>query len=319
MKLARYIGKGQVEIVDEPRPVCPPGGVLVQTEACGLCTGELMDWYMERKLPHVLGHEVAGRVAESDHPDFPVGVRVAVHHHAPCFACAACARQAYVHCPTWKRTRLVPGGMADFFAASPENLRDAYVCDDLEAEQAALMEPIACVHRSLGQLGTHPGERIAIIGLGFMGLAHALLTPGAVGIELSEVRREHAATAGVLTLHPDQAESESFDGIVVCPGGLPALSLALKLIAPRGRIVLFAPVDPGARPDVDWQDLYFREVSLRPSYSADPENCRAALATFRDGKLHWRQLVTDRISLAELPQAYGQMKRGEILKAMAIW
>src|SRR6185436_14261862 len=60
MKLARYIGGGEIAIVDEPIPACPPGGLLVKTEASGLCSGELMDWYMEKKVPHVLGHECAG-------------------------------------------------------------------------------------------------------------------------------------------------------------------------------------------------------------------------------------------------------------------
>ena len=51
--LAQYIGQGQVEIVPQPMPSCPPGGVLVRTEACGLCSGELMSWYMDQKMPHV--------------------------------------------------------------------------------------------------------------------------------------------------------------------------------------------------------------------------------------------------------------------------
>jgi hypothetical protein len=57
MKLARYVGGGRIEIRDEPEPTLPPGGLIVKTEASGLCSGELMDWYMERKVPHVLGHE----------------------------------------------------------------------------------------------------------------------------------------------------------------------------------------------------------------------------------------------------------------------
>src|SRR5438132_13023667 len=116
MKLARYTGGGEIAIVDEPMPICPPGGLLIKTEACGLCSGELMDWYMDRKVPHVLGHEVAGIVIESQDDRFPVECRVFPHHHAPCLACSFCARGLYVHCEQWKRTKLLPGGMAEFFA-----------------------------------------------------------------------------------------------------------------------------------------------------------------------------------------------------------
>src|SRR3954464_12385435 len=109
MKLARYIGNGEVAIVEEAPPTLPDGGLLVRTEACGLCSGELMSWYMDRKIPHVLGHEVAGIVGESADDRFPVCSRVFPHHHAPCLQCDHCARGQYVHCEQWKRTKLDPG------------------------------------------------------------------------------------------------------------------------------------------------------------------------------------------------------------------
>ncbi|MEY4881438.1 MAG: hypothetical protein RLZ87_867, partial [Armatimonadota bacterium] len=82
MKLARYIGSGEIEIQDAEIPDCPTGGLLIQTEASGLCSGELMQWYMDKKIPHVLGHEVSGVVIESQDSRFPVGCRVFPHHHA---------------------------------------------------------------------------------------------------------------------------------------------------------------------------------------------------------------------------------------------
>src|ERR1700728_3441536 len=110
MRLARYVVGGSVEIVEGERPLCPDGGLLVRTEACGLCSGELMAWYLDRKVPHVLGHEVTGRVVESQDERFPKGARVFPHHHAPCMDCEYCNRQAYVHCKQWKTTKLDPGG-----------------------------------------------------------------------------------------------------------------------------------------------------------------------------------------------------------------
>ncbi|MER3496716.1 MAG: hypothetical protein C4320_08080, partial [Armatimonadota bacterium] len=118
MKLARYL-HGSVVIEDAPEPALPPGGLLVQTEACGLCSGELVPWYMDRKEGgHVLGHEVAGRVIASEDARFPMGTRVAPHHHAACGHCAFCASGRAVHCPQWRSTRLNPGGMAERFAVA---------------------------------------------------------------------------------------------------------------------------------------------------------------------------------------------------------
>ena len=210
MKLARYMGGGQIAILEEDPPECPPGGLLVRTEASGLCSGELMDWYMDRKIPHVLGHEVAGIVVESQDSRFPVGCRVAPHHHAPCMSCELCQRGAYVHCEQWKRTKLVPGGMAEFFAVGAENLTDTHVVSPwplrpgdaspdgysgetpephiadstgLRPIDAALMEPLGCVVKSLRKacpvppIDGLPRNRVAIIGTGTMGLLHLLLLP----------------------------------------------------------------------------------------------------------------------------------------------
>src|ERR1041385_4667312 len=139
MKLARYIGDGEIAIVEEPAPCITEGGLLIKTEASGLCSGELMDWYMEQKVPHVLGHEVCGVVVESESGRFPVGRRIFPHHHAPCMSCDRCRSGLHVHCEQWKRTKLIPGGMAEVFAVGPENLTDTLDVGALRPEDAALI------------------------------------------------------------------------------------------------------------------------------------------------------------------------------------
>lgn len=152
MKVGLYPGGGQVVVAKREKPACPPGGLLVRTEACGLCSGELMTWYMDGKAPHVLGHECCGIIEESDSANFPVGHRVFVHHHAPCMVCETCLAGAFVHCAQWKQTRLDPGGMAEYYACAAENLNDAFLCDDLAPEDAALIEPLACVIKSIQRM-----------------------------------------------------------------------------------------------------------------------------------------------------------------------
>ena len=319
MKLARYMGGGRVEIVEEPAPECPPGGVLVQTEACGLCTGELMDWYMDKKVPHVLGHEVCGAVLQGDGGKFTTGQRIFVHHHAPCMDCEFCKRKAYVHCPTWKRTKLEPGGMAEVFAAPAENLTDALDCSALRAEDAALIEPLACVAKSLNQVQYDVDHDVpVVIGMGFLGLAHGLLMGGVTGYELDEGRREYAESLGIKTRHPDEAEAGSATCVVVCPGNEKALELATKLVAPGGRICMFAPMHPG-EVTVDLGALYFRDVTLTSSYSCGPDDTQQAYLWLAKGLVSADQLVSEFVTLDELPGAYGRMKRQETLKAMVMF
>lgn len=313
-RLARYVGNGQVEIVEERLPDLPKGGLLVRTEACGLCSGELMAWYMDRKLPHVLGHEVAGIVERSDDLRFPVGVRVFPHHHAPCEQCAVCESGRGVHCPTWKSTKLVPGGMADRFVVAPENLTDTHVVDDLRAVDAALTEPLACVCKSVrGSQG-----KAAVIGLGVMGLMHMLLLDSASGFDLNPARRDWAVELGLQAASPDDAEEASFDAVFVCPGSQAAFDFGLRLAAPGATITMFAPLAPGEDLRIP-QAAYFNDLTIRNAYSAAPQDTREALAALRVGKVKAEQVCSEFIPLEGLPEAYGRMKRGEILKPMVVW
>ncbi|HWA83012.1 MAG TPA: alcohol dehydrogenase catalytic domain-containing protein [Fimbriimonadaceae bacterium] len=383
MKLARYIGGGEIAIVDEPAPICPSGGLLVRTLASGLCSGELMDWYMEKKVPHVLGHEVCGVILESEDARFPVGNRVFAHHHSPCLACDFCKKGLYVHCAQWKRTKLDPGGMAEMFAVSPENLNDSFLVDDLRPIDAALVEPLGCVVKSIERSGIpliprhapwrevqpggesrtppgvaghrvsgvaghdvsvagergipelplpsggeagesefhedEPGEGVsaAVIGLGSLGLMHLLLLPGAAGYDLNPERIRHARSLGLDARPLDGREKA--DTIFVCPGSKPALDLAIDLANPGGTIVLFAPLPPTGEIPVDLNRLYFNDIRLVTTYSCGPEDTGIAASILRSGQVKAEMVVSDFIGISELPEAYQQMKRGEILKPMVVF
>ena len=313
------MGGGNVAIVEEPMPELPKGGLLVRTEACGLCSGELMAWYMDQKVPHVLGHEVSGEVIASEDPRFPVGCRVFPHHHAPCLQCDLCRAGRYVHCPQWRRTKLVPGGMAEFFAVPAENLNDCLRTDDLRPVDAALIEPLACVWKSFDLAAT--GPRTAVIGLGVMGLMHALLVRAErpegelVAYELNESRRAHAAGLGIHAVSPEGAAEHPFDTIFVCPGTQRAFDFALSIAAPGATIVMFAPLAPNENLQVP-NRAYFQDITIRNAYSCGPTDTARAAESIRKGHLRAEQVVSDFVSLDQLPPAYLKMRGGEILKAM---
>lgn len=322
MRVARYIGGGEVSIVEEPTPACPPGGLLIKSEACGLCSGELMGWYMDRKIPHVLGHEVSGKVIESRDNRFPVGSRVFPHHHAPCLKCPECLAGHHVHCEQWKRTKLIPGGMAEFFAVPAENLNDTILTDDLKPIDAALIEPLACVVKSIRRSGL-PSPLLppsphssAVIGLGVMGLMHMLLLPGAIGYDVSDSRVEWALNQGLDARTPDIHEDA--DTIFVCPGSQSAFEFALQMAKPGATILMFAPMPPGEPLRVPGE-VYFKDLRIIHSYSCGPDDTREAAEILRGLGLWAEQVVSDFIGIDALPVAYQAMKRGEILKPMVVF
>ena len=315
MRCARYQGGGRIEIVTEPDPSLPPGGLLVRTEACGLCSGELMDWYMDQKIPHVLGHEVAGIVLESEDVRFPVGSRVFPHHHAPCHSCEHCRAGNTVHCDQWKRTKLIPGGMADLFAVPSENLNDTILANELRAIDAALIEPLACVAKSISRSRLQQNERAVVIGLGVMGLMHAIIT-GADAIDFNPVRCEWAQRSGVKVVH--SFEPDSFDIAFVCPGTSAAMISAINAVRPGGRILLFSPFGPGDS-GYPVNQAYFKDIEVIPSYSCGPEDTATASEWLRQGRIQAEQVVSDFVTLDQLPESYLAMKSGSILKSMVLF
>lgn len=314
MKLARYVGGGRVEIRDEPIPDCPAGGLLVKVEASGLCSGELMDWYMDRKIPHVLGHEVAGVVVESQAIEFPIGCRVAPHHHVPCMQCDMCAGGRFVHCPQWKRTKLDPGGMAEFVAVSAEHLGDCHRVDELRPIDAALIEPLGCVVKSVQRGRLEEKYSVAVVGMGAMGLLHlALLGDRAIGFEIDPRRVDWARRQGFSV--SEQAEGR-FDAVVVCPGATQAFEQGLSMLRPRGALVMFAPFAPEEAPNLDWNRVYFDDLEIVAAYSCGPWETSNAVDLLRKGAVRAEAIVDRFVSIDELPEAYSQMKNGEIVKAM---
>jgi L-iditol 2-dehydrogenase len=317
MRIARYFGNGQVKIVEENEPSCPKGGLLVQTEACGLCSGELMSWYMDKKIPHVIGHEVTGVVVESEDSRFPVGSRIFPHHHAPCGKCEFCTSGRSVHCKQWKETKLLPGGMAERFAVPIGNLTDTILVNPLRAIDAALIEPMACVMKSIRTAGA--SENPAVIGLGVMGLMHMIaLGDKAVGYDINPLRVAWAKRIGVDARPNEETNIATHDVVYVCPGTQNAFDVAVKLVQPGGRICMFAPLPPDTSLSIP-HDLYFHDVAVLNSYSCGPEDTKAAWELIGKGILKAEQVVSHFIKLDELPAMYLAMKRGEILKPMVVF
>ncbi len=62
MKIARLYSFNDIRIEDIPIPDTGPGDALLKTKACGICSGDVMPWYIEKKAPLVIGHEHSGEI-----------------------------------------------------------------------------------------------------------------------------------------------------------------------------------------------------------------------------------------------------------------
>jgi L-iditol 2-dehydrogenase len=324
MKVARLYDFLDVRIEEQPVPAIGPGEALVRARACGICSGDVVPWYIRKKAPLVFGHEPVGEIAAVGEgvSAFRPGDRVFVHHHAPCFRCRACARGEFVQCPTWKQSQIDPGGMAEFFRVPAGNLSGdtLRLPDHVSDADGALVEPLACVVKSLARAGDVNGATVLVIGLGVMGQLHVLLARhlGAARILAADLVAERCAVAAQLgadvTIDAaaapladqvrDLTGGEGAEIVIVGPATVAALEIGLACAARGGTVVQFMGTEPGETLALPTFDFYFRELRLVPSYSCGPVETRRALDLIAQGVIGARHVVTHRFTLDDAAEAY---------------
>jgi threonine dehydrogenase-like Zn-dependent dehydrogenase len=293
--------------------------VLVEIGACGLCT-------LDRRLfsgaqpiyPVVPGHEPAGRVIEVGAavgalPGAPVvGDMVTIDLRTRCGTCAVCRRGRSAIClasQSRKRSDGLVGMAAGLSEVLAVDALQAWPVGDAPIEHAAMGEPLACVVHSLRRGGFQPGDRVAVVGGGYMGRLHLSLArlQGAAHIGVVDVdsdRRAEAAAAGASwTAAPDEAASAGGEHeIVVVTAGAPgSLEVALQLCAKGASIILYGAFPKGLEVPVNPDEMHRQELSVIGVHSHEPEDWRVAAGLLASGVLagELAPLVTARFSLAD--------------------
>jgi len=340
MKVARLYSFRDIRIEEIPIPQIGAEEALVEMKACGICTGEVMPWYIERKAPLVPGHEPAGVLVKVGPgvQEFREGDRVFVHHHTPCFQCHHCRRGDFVHCATWKRSRLDPGGLAEYVRVPEENLRGdtLKLPEGVSFEDGTLVEPTGCVVKSLRRAGLQNGDVVVVIGLGIMGQLHVLLARhyGArlvIGADKVSYRLRKASEFGADVVVDGSRENlterirEATDGamanvVIVGPGTLAAMETGLACAGRGGTVLFFGPTPPEDVLSLRPHDLYFSEVSLVSSYSCGPRDTREALNLIAQRIVSAEKVVTHRFPLENTAEAFRlTAKAGDSLKAIVVF
>ncbi|MGO9951694.1 MAG: zinc-binding dehydrogenase [Dissulfurispiraceae bacterium] len=325
MKIARLYSFSDIRIEDIPIPAVGRWDALVRTEACGICSGDVMSWYIEKKAPLVLGHEPAGVIEElGSGYDGPLrkGDRISIHHHAPCMRCAYCLRGDHVQCETWRSSKIIPGGISEYIVVPEINLRNdtLKLPDGVSYEDGTLVEPTACVVKSLRRSLIRKGDALLVIGLGVMGQMHVLLARhfGAeyvIGVDMVRFRLEKALEFGadqVIDISKEDLVSRVAEltngamaqSVIVGPNSIEAMKQGLTAVARGGTVVFFTPAKPGEMLTIDPNYLYFRDIRISTSYSCGPDETREALRFIQKGIVTAEKLVTHRFRIGETALAY---------------
>jgi L-iditol 2-dehydrogenase len=321
MRVARSFGPDDVRIEHVEDPVPGPGEVVCEVLACGVCASDVTDWYVAARLPAVLGHELVGVVTAvgQDANGARAGVRVAIHHHAPCGECRRCRRGHETMCERFRATGLDPGGFSEQVRVPAELVGELLPLPDrLDPVAATFVEPLACVLRAQDRAGLRPGDSLLVVGAGVNGLLQiaAAHERGVEAVWVREPRPERLALAQ--SWRAERHGNEPVDVVIVCTPNPAAIAAAADALAPGGSLCLYAPPSPQAPPALDATALFLRELTVTASYSAGASDMRAALELLASGRIDPLPLVSHRLTLEETGRALELQRRGEALKAVVL-
>ncbi|OGW07582.1 MAG: alcohol dehydrogenase [Nitrospinae bacterium RIFCSPLOWO2_02_39_17] len=318
MRVAVYHNNKDIRIEERPIPKISKGELLVKVIASGICGSDVMEWYRIKKAPLVLGHEVAGEIAEIGDgvKGYKKGDRVIVSHHVPCNICYYCLNGNHSVCDTLRNTNFDPGGFSEYIRMPEINVdRGIFLLpDELSFEEGTFTEPLACAIRGLNRSHFKEGQSVLIIGSGISGLLFIKLTCAlgagrVIATDINNYRLNCAKKFGADSVinAKDNVPArlrETNDGrfadlVIVCAGATSAMTQALQSAERGGTILFFAPVEQGINMPIPLWDIWRDGITMTTSYAGAPSDIIRAIELLKVHRLEVKDMITHRLSLLE--------------------
>ena len=339
MKAAVLEKPGKLIMRELPEPRCPTGGVVVKILTSHVCSTDLHMWekgHPALSYPRILGHEIAGVVAEvsNEGKRFKVGEKVQVYPGISCGSCEYCRRGRENLCPSMRILGFsLDGGFAQYLALpkiAVENGCLNLIPSSLSFSEAAMAEPLACCLNGLEKVGLKKDETVVILGAGPIGCLCAMASNhlGAgkvILVEQDSSRRTLSQQATVDTVLDSTGVDvvEAVKGltngrgaqvVVTCFREAPLVYPLLELAATGGRVLMFSGIsgDRGIVP-TDLNVIHYRELALIGAYGCTAAQCQRALDLFAEGlEVDW--LISQRVDLNSLEESFSALSSREAMK-----
>lgn len=283
MKALVAYGKNDYKLVkDFPVPECGEDDILIKTEACGICAGDLKCmhgaerfWGNEKehswvKPPFIPGHEFLGRIVKigKNVTGYTIGERITADQIVPCGTCKFCKSGQYWMCEphaTFGFQKENNGGMAEY-VRYPKTAVLHKVPEEMSLEKALLIEPFACSKHCVDRAQIKSDDVVVISGAGTLGLgmityARRMNPEKLIVLDMKEERLEKAKEFGAdLVLNPGKEDvvakiKEMTDGYgcdiyIEATGHPSSVEQGLQMVRKLGRFVEFSVF--GSVTAVDW-------------------------------------------------------------------
>lgn len=319
MKALRWHGRKDLRYDDIPEPSPGSGQVKARINLAGICGTDLKEYasgpcmISVDKVPLTIGHEFSGRVVAVGEgvTDFKVGERVSGLGYWCCGKCFYCQRALYNLCMN-----------SDFMGISKDGCMAEYLTapsycfytlpDSVSDEAGALVEPLSVAIHAVRQGNVHPGDTVAIVGDGTIGLCSLLAAKAAGASEVYVVakhkgRGEVASTMGANAViylsdgNPVQKMQKLTGGLgadvsIECVGYPDTPQLSVELARRGGTAVIVGVFEqPGT---FDFSSMTFSERTLVGS-SIYIDEARTAIALLADKRIDPSLLITSTVPLKD--------------------
>ena len=297
---------------DYPEPEVRNGEVLVRVLSAGICETDLQLVRGYMGFHGVLGHEFVGMAQTGP----LAGRRVVGEINCSCYQCDTCRAGHPSHCPHRSVLGILnhDGAFADVIAVPQRNLHA--VPDSLATDVAVFVEPVAAAFQIPAQLKIGRQDRVVVLGDGRLGnlcaQVLARLSDDLVAVGKHPAKLALLQALGISTcLLSDLPADRSADLVVDCTGSPTGLPAALRIVRPRGTIVLKTTV--AGEQTMAWAPVVIDEVTIVGSRCGPFDRALAALAA---GEVSVLPLVSGRFDLSKGVEALAHASSKSVMKVL---
>ena len=300
---------------DLAMPVLDEDEVLIKVRLAGICSTDLemvRGYYPFTGIP---GHEFTGVVVDANGSPQLEGQRVIGDINISCGNCEFCLKEERSQCLARRTLGIFDynGVMAEYTKLPARNL--VVVPESVPDELAVFAEPAAAALRILEQVHVKPSDRVIVVGAGRLGLLIAQAFKN-TGCELKVlVRRKKPAEVlsklGIDSFLAQEAPSAWANIVVEATGSLDGFSESLRLLKPRGTLVLKSTF--AGKSQIDLSKLVVNEVSLIGSRCG---NYRAGLRALAQRQIVIDGMIDSVFTLEEGLAAFERAAQPGVLKVL---
>ena len=313
----------QLRIQDIPIPNLNSGDVLIQMELCGICASDLAALkgdVSDYSPPVVMGHELAGTIVESRHPDVKIGERVTVNPMLTCGKCSNCINDRDKYCDSIEGIgHDIDGGYAEYIRMPKHGVDTGKlirVPNTISPEELLFLEPLGCCLNAMHE--TIFNNTVAILGAGPIGLIFTqLLKRRGLAVYVFEPlphRRLAAETVGADDCF-DITQEDINNLQDITQGGVDtvvssttnnaaAISFTFELVRKGGCINFFGLSPEGETLHINLEEFHYSGHKLMASWAFSRASLEESRQHILQKTINFAPLLTDKFPLVQGLEAF---------------